>query len=383
MKIEETPSILDLLEEGMEKEINEEIKVWNERLFKAPEYEGGSLDRFPLSPSQGGRCSLALARDVSHHLGRGNYPKHRDDFNYRVQRIFARGHVLEGAMVADIEKYTPYKITEKQTRLKIFPLGKDDDGNEVFCEGNSDGLAVDESTGSKILLDFKSKGARYSANFSDSIQQMFQELRQTGLVTEVRQNEFAITDIGKLFDVLPLSDFLVDYLLQLNAYAFGFRNAGTKVDFVGLFYENKNTEAYYIIKWIPSVKLFEFMKKKYQYIWDMAMAGKQEEVPKEFTFGSARCFLCKYKGLCYSEEALQQNKDPAKTVETGKLSDTLDKAFTAGLSEQGIIAKVHEEVLTYMQQNDLRYIRLGNGLKFERKFLKSPKPHYELRQVRL
>jgi hypothetical protein len=381
MKIEESPSILDHIEAGMEKEIETEIKVWNERLFKTPEYKGTSLDRFPLSPSQGGRCSLALARDVSHVVGRGDYPKHRADFNYRVQRVFARGHLLESAMVEDIEKYTPYKITEKQTRLRIFPIGTDPEtGEEVWCEGNSDGLAVHGD--SKILLDFKSKGARYSANFSDTIQEMFQELRKTGLVMEVRENEFAITDIKKLFDVLPLSDFLVDYLLQLNAYAFGFRNAGTKVDFVGLFYENKNTEAYYIIKWIPNVALLDFMKKKYQYIWDMVMQGKHEEVPKEFTYGTARCFLCKYKGQCYGEDNLKTSSDPAKTTETGNLTSTLDKAFTAGLQEEGIIQKVHEEVLTYMQQNDLRYIRLGNGLKFERKHLKSPKPHYELRQVK-
>lgn len=381
MKIDDV-SILDQIEAGMEKEINEEIKVWNDRLFKTEEYKGTDYDRFPLSPSQGGRCSLALGRDVSHVIGRGNYPKLRDDFKFRTQRIFARGHVLESAMVDDIEKYTDYKL-EKQARLRIFKLGTHPDtGEEVWCEGNSDGLAIDERNGVKILLDFKSKGARYSSAFSDTIQEMFQDMRKTGLVTEVRENEFKITDVKKLFDVLPLSDFFVDYLLQLNAYAFGYKDAGTKVDFVGLFYENKNTSAYYVIKWVPSLELFNFMKKKYQYIWDMAVQGKQEDIPKEFTYGSARCFLCRYKGLCYDEKLVKASSDPAKATETGSLTDTLDKAFTAGLLEQKIIEKAHEAALTYMQQNDLRYIVLKNGLKFERKFLKSPKPHHELRMVK-
>lgn len=387
MKINEVPSINKMLEDGINKELDHEAKVWDERLFLQEPYKGGSLDRFPLSPSQIGKCSLALARNVSHYLGRGYYPRNRANINPRKQRVFARGHLLEEAMVQDINKYTPFKIEGQQTRLKLFPIGTNPDGTERFCEGNIDGYAIHEENGVKILIDFKSKGAKYSKNFSDTIEEFFQELRQTGLVQEIYDNSFLITDAGKLFDILPLDEFFVDYLLQLNGYAFGLRETGVKVDFVSLFYENKNTSAYYEIRWVPSQQLLDFSRKKYQYIFDSALRANNDAelmalVPKEFSFGSSRCFLCEHKELCYGKENDSKPKDFPEVKNLITLSETLDKAVSTAFSDNIIAERAKGEVLAEMEKHKATHVRLGNGMIFERKYLKSPKPHYELRQVK-
>src|SRR5690606_25655808 len=112
----------------------------------------------------------------------------------------------------------------------------------------------------KILSDIKSKGAFYSAGFKDSIDKFFQEMKQTGLVEEIYENCFYITNAKGLFDIISLDEFFVDYLLQLNAYAFALREKGTKVDFVSLYYENKNTCANYEVRWTPHQALFDYAK---------------------------------------------------------------------------------------------------------------------------
>lgn len=379
-KIKEVAPLNKMLEEGIKNEVSHEVEVWNKRLFTTPEYKGGPLDRFPLSPSQIGKCGLALARNVSHYLGRANYPRSPEAISPRIQRIFARGHLLEEAMVGDIEKYTPFKIQERQKRLKLFPLGED-----RFCEGNIDGLAYLEEGDVKVLLDFKSKGARYSANFSDSIQQFFQELRQTGLVQEIYENSFLINNAKALFDILSLDEFFVDYLLQLNGYAFGMREAGIKVDFVSLFYENKNTSAYYEIRWVPSKELLDYSSKKYNFIYSSVLALKEghtdqelmDVVPKEFALGSPRCNLCEHKELCWGTYVPKNDAQKGRIFAV--LDDSLDRAVTTALSDNLIAERAKEEVLVVMSQKDATHIQLKNGVVMERKYLKSPKPHYELR----
>lgn len=379
--IKEVMSLNKMLEEGIQNELDHEAKVWNERLFTTEEYKGGPLDRFPLSPSQIGKCGLALARNVSHYLGRANYPKSNTAISTRIQRVFARGHLLEEAMVGDIEKYTPFKIIDRQRRLKLFPLG----GGERFCEGSIDGLAVLEEDGVKVLLDFKSKGARYSSNFSDSMQQFFQELRQTGLVQEIYENSFLITNAKSLFDILSLDEFFVDYLLQLNGYAFGMLEEGIKVDFVSLFYENKNTSAYYEVRWVPNKELLDYSAKKYNFIYNSVLSLKEghsdqelmDVVPKEFALGSPRCFLCEHKELCWGKYEPKNDAQKGRIFAT--LDDKLDADLTDALAGTLVSERAKEEVLRIMSQKDASHIKLKNGVVMERKYLKSPKPHYELR----
>lgn len=360
------PSIVNLMDKGIQKELDNETKVWNERLHEK-EYKGTSLDRFPLSPSQGGKCALALARSTSHFLGHTNYVRDNTSISTRVKRIFNRGHLLEAALIEDMEKYTGLRIIDQQRRVRLFTLGG---GRHV--EGSIDGIGVSPK-GARVLLDYKSKGAFHSSAFNDSIAQFFQELRQTGLVEELDENCFYITDAKALFDVISFDEFFVDYLLQLNSYAFSEELKGS-IDFVALFYENKNTCAQYEVRWTPDESLFNYVKDKFNYI--DSMVKTPEEVPKEFALGSTRCRLCDYNDMCWGkyDPSLKPSKY-RKEVLSAELSDRINPALSTVMDHK----KAHEEVLTMMSQKDLTHVETSNGIFYERKFLKSPKPHYELR----
>jgi hypothetical protein len=379
MNIKEFPPITQMMDEGMKKDIALEAKVWNERLFKT-EYKGTELDRFPLSPSQIGKCGLALARNLAHYLGVADYPRTEDFLESRVKRIFARGHLLESALISDLEKFTPLKIEGQQQRVKLFPVAKG-----VHIEGSIDGLAVHTEGDTTILVDFKSKGAFYSSGFKDSIDQFFQELRQTGLVEEIGETAFLIADVKALFDVISLDDFFVDYLLQLNSYAFAVHAEDVKkplkVDFVSLYYENKNTCANYEIRWVPHKALFEYAQKKFKYIYETVTTEGPEAVPKEFSLGSARCRLCDHNELCWGKY------EPKNNAEKGKIfvamPPEIDKGFSDSVAAEYAKEKFEADAITFMskQTPEATHFTTVAGVTYEKKFLKSPKPHYELRQV--
>ena len=350
--LKEFPTIVGLMDAGVQKEIDSDNEKWNTRT---------NLERYPLSPSQIGKCSLALARNLSHYTANADYPRNAGGITPRVQRVFARGHLLEDAIIGDIEKYTPFKVVDRQKKLTVFTLA---DGTEIT--GSIDGIAVSPK-GTRILIDVKSKGSYYSAGFQDSISQFFTELRQTGHVEALSETSFHITDPKALFDDLSLDEFFVDYLLQLNAYG-----TAEAVDFVSLYYENKNTCANYEVRWKPVKELYDFALAKFQYVYDNRTTP--EAVPKEFGLGSSRCRLCEYNELCWGK---YEPKNRGKTV--AALPEDLDIELTESVIHNIAFQKTQEQVLEFMMKEELSHVTTSKGLTYERKFLKSPKPHYELR----
>lgn len=359
------PPITQMMDEGVQKEIDLEFEKWNKR---------DKIERFPLSPSQIGKCGLLLARNLAHFLGIRDYPRAVGSRPPRVQRIFKRGDLLEDALIADIEKYTVLKVKEQQKEVTLFTVQSNASRHAI--RGAVDGIVVHEQQGVRILTDFKSKGAFYSSGFSDSIAEMFQEMKQTGLVVEITPTCFAITDAKALFDVTSMDDFFVDYLLQLNSYAFSdeIKKMGG-VDFVSLYYENKNTCANYELRWEPRKELFDFAHDKFQYIYDTVLREGPEQVDKEFALGSAKCRLCEYNVMCWGEYVPKGKADRM----VGSLKEPLDTDLRRVFMDERRSAKVMEIVLLEMEKNNLTHITLSDGMTYERKFLKSPKPHYELR----
>lgn len=383
--------IIKLMDDGVQKEIDDETKIWNERLFAKAPIKGTSADRFPLSASQGGKCALALARGVAHYLGVADYPRSKEAISPRVQRIFARGHLLEAALIADLAKFTHLKVIDQQRRVRLFTLG----GGKRHIEGNIDAVLYNEEDGTRILTDFKSKGAFHSHQFSDSINEQFQELKQTGFVEEIHPNCFLITDAYGLFKIISLDEFFIDYLIQLNAYAFSFdpeTGEALNPDFVALYYENKNTCANYEVRWKPDRKLFEFLEKKFNFIYDnvrKVAAEKvdrklttegfdillEKEVPKEYSLGSPRCKLCDHNELCWGK--YDPTLKPAEALTITLPIDT-EQDFITALAHEAGANRIKEEILAMMAKADATHFNV-NGMTFERKYLKSPKPHYELR----
>ncbi|UOF79060.1 hypothetical protein [Caudoviricetes sp.] len=362
---------------GIQEEVRKEITAYNER----------KTDRYPLSPSTIGKCALKLARDVAHYHGIQEYP--RTDRTSKLHRVFKRGETLESSLIDDIEKWTDLKVGLRQQRVHLFDVSfttyKEsqiiDKVLTMPIEGNIDALITD-TDGTKILVDFKSKGAYYSAGFGDSIMEFFMGLVQTGLVEERDNKCFFITDVVALNKLLPQDDFVVDYLLQLNAYAFSDWFTAHPVDYVALYYENKNTCENYELRWVPDKLLFKYAKEKLQYIFETTMAEGPEAVKREFDFGSARCRLCEYNELCWG-------KNPGKTSDKVMASasefENVTEAYNTykeGLNQEAVKNKAEQEILLLMGEKGITHMQMPDGLNYERRFFKSPKPHYELRLVK-
>lgn len=359
------PSIVGLMDEGLQKEIDLETEQWNTR-----QWEGTPVDRFPLSSSQIGKCSLALGRNLSHYLGIADYPRNNTSFVPRTKRIYARGHAIEALLIEDMEKYTGAKIIDQQKIVTLFTLP---DGREI--KGSIDGIAEFED-GTRVLLDYKSKGARHSAGFNDSIDQFFAEMRETGYVEAVADNAFAITDVDGFFNIISFNDFFVDYLLQLNSYG-----SVENCDFVSLYYENKNTCANYEVRWKPSRTLFDFTKDKFTYIYNTVKESGAEAIPKEFALGSARCRFCEHNARCWGEYT--PKTDAQRGIFIGDLLPELDQALREGRHNVLAASRAEEDILNYMAKEELTHIETSEGLKYERKFY-NPKtgPYYKLRLVK-
>lgn len=363
MSLREFPPITRLVDAGIQKEVEAELAEWNER----------RADRYPLSPSTIGRCALKLARDVGHFHGKVTHLRTLDSRPPRLQRVFARGTALEDALVGDIEKYTSLKLKQRQQRVHLFNVMH---GKIVRpIEGDVDGLIVCKDSGVKILTDFKSKGAYYSSGFNDSISEFFGKLLETGLVEDLGDNCYHVGDIKNLFDTLPLDDFFSDYILQLNSYAFSdwFRRIG--VDGVALYYENKNTCAHYEIRWVPDERLFEFAKNKFQYIFSTVMSDGPEAVEREFPAGSAKCRLCEYNTQCNGVY------EPKTAKVYGQVDPALTEDWMKVVAMKAKGDRVEQDILMAMEKAGLTHIRVG-ATTYEKKFLKSPKPHFELRLCR-
>ena len=362
MSLRELEPLTKMMDDGISKVVAEEIS----------EYNQGTVSRYPLSPSGIGKCALKLARDLSHFHGLKSYP--RATLPTRLHRVFSRGHKLEEALVEDFEKYTDLQLKLKQQRVHLFNVSHGD--RVVPIDGDIDGLIVCRRPGFRILVDFKSKGAFYSAGFTDSIAQFFEEMKETRLVEDMGHNCYLVPDIEALFNGISADDFFSDYILQLNSYAFSDWFSARKIDGVALYYENKNTCAHYEVRWVPSENLFSYAKNKFQHIFETTFSKGAEAVEPEFGLGSTKCRLCDYNELCHGKF---EKKD--KRI-VGEIPEKLEQAFVDGIKAKMLLAKEEEKILLEMERLGLTHFRTRDGLTYERKFLKTPKPHYELRLSR-
>lgn len=364
MSLRELEPLTKLMDDGIQKTITEEFQ----------DYNNGTVSRYPLSPSGIGKCALKLARDTAHFHGVKAYPRDVSSRPPRLQRVFSRGHKLEEALVEDMEQYTDLQLKLRQQRVHLFNVTHGE--RVVPIDGDIDGLIVCRRPGFRILVDFKSKGAFYSGGFSDSIAEFFGEMKETRLVEDMGHNCFFVPDVEALWDAMSADDFFSDYILQLNSYAFSDWFKSRKIDGVALYYENKNTCAHYEVRWVPNKALFDYARNKFQHIFETVFSKGPEAVEPEFALGSVKCRLCEYNELCHGK---YEKKD--KRV-LGSIPEALEASFIDGVKARVLLDKTEEKILLEMDKLGLTHFRTKDGLTYERKFLKTPKPHFELRLTR-
>ena len=119
-----------------------------------------------------------------------------------------------------------------------------------------------------------------------------------------------------------------------------------------------------------------------------------EKIDKPYELGTAKCGFCPYRAACWPEtDALKDHFAtwpkktwPKKTEWLAGLGTTLEAMFADRIElndKKDLLSSLEERILIVMENNKLYKIQLANGDVFLRKFLKTPRPHYELRRSKL
>jgi hypothetical protein len=138
-----------------------------------------------------------------------------------------------------------------------------------------------------------------------------------------------------------------------------------------------------------------YVDKKFADIVDAVDIHKNPElIEKEAFVGSARCAFCPYAKRCWPEISDKQlKKEYYKTMPEKDWPRDTDRMGEQGATLEEIYAdfkktvdatiefdKYEQELCEAIYNSGVKKVRFADGEVYEIKFLKSPKPHYELRR---
>lgn len=377
-KIPGPPPLADLLDLGIEAEIQKEEK---ERLK-------GKIKRFPLSPSKFGSCRKLLAMELAEFMQMGMFPL--ELFDAKAKKRFSRGYDIEYSMMKQLKKYVPIDqgFGQQYVEMDLTPDGK------YVIGGSLDTLFI---TAEAMITDIKSKADYWSSAFGGAFEETFANIGRMPGVREFGNRAYFIEDIDAFHAVFNKDDFMSRYFEQLNAYgcspwARNFRSnlfpGSVGIKAVSLLFENKNNHMNAEIRWTPSTKLYDqsIQNMKDVYQWVVIDKKPADQYKMDFVIGSLACRLCPRKAACWGDARHPYNGPKKKwATDTNRVAnmEILEAAYLA--YKNALTAKVaHDnleiELIKEMVNSGEQKLRFPDGDIYEVKELKSPKPHFELRR---
>jgi hypothetical protein len=249
-------------------------------------------------------------------------------------------------------------------------------------------LIFKEDTGDNCFVDIKSAKDSWSAFYKsrwdenlikyddlESFQTFGKETIYKNNKTEQgHPNAFYIEDLEAAIEELG-DDYLIDNLVQLNAYCCSSFAKERKITHGVIFKYGKNDSRIFEIRFKPSEKVNTKIEKKMNDVNKAITKYKDpQRVEKDFNLGSMRCAFCEYRGICWdSDDALKEwfytfpprrwstrisnvDSDTQKQLkEAFKRYDKADKEVkTKEKAEQDIIKILKELKLTKIKLDDNR-----------------------------
>lgn len=374
------PPLADLLDCGIEEEIQKEEQ---DRLK-------GMGHRFPLSPSKFGSCARELAMSLAEFVGLGLYPC--EPLDPRAKRRFTRGYDIEYSMMKQLKKYIPIAQGFGQQYLEMARTPDD----KYVIGGSMDTLFMSEE---HMIVDIKSKATYFSSYMSDSFEETFHEIGRMPGVRTFGARALYIEDIDAFYHRYNKDDFISRYFLQLNAYgacdwSLNFRSnmfpGVVGISAVALLFENKNNHIMAEIRWKPSRTLYDYAIQRMQDIYKWVVIDRKNplEYKPDFTLGSVACRLCPRKAACWGDTRHPYNGpkkkwavDANRTKNAASLEAAYDR-YRNLLTAKYDHDNMEEELIKEMVESGETKIRFVDGSVYELKYLKTPKPHYELRPAK-
>jgi hypothetical protein len=324
-------------------------------------------DRSPLRPSAAGYCARKLAHEYHSYLK--SEPK-IDTIDSRTSRIFKLGHKIESAVIEEFETLKNFKVIYKQ---QVVDHGLLADGTSLL-EGSMDWCLVNAEA--KVIMDAKSRKDRPSSDGYTGWDEDGSRLMDLPSVRQIDIYGFWIEDIEKFIEESNDSS-LIQNIIQLNVYATSKFCLDRGIDHASIIRYNKNDSRLLEIRFKPNRNVLNQVICKFNAVLN---STNPEQIPCSCKPGSQQAHWCDYNGVI---------------VETGEFVDTvitaaqlssltseltgMFNAWHSGRFEDGERKQKEQVIIEQLQQLKINEIILANGVTYRLKFLKSPKPHYELR----
>ncbi len=344
--------------------------------------------RMPFRPSAAGNCAKEKAYQYAEYKGYGSYEK--EPLSPSTQRIFNLGHSVEYVLLKDFKNVPDLDVKYQQASMVFYTLH---DGTVV--EGSLDAVFVYESKDGKkhkAVIDVKSKGDKYSNYYSSKWSEMDEQLRGMRSVVALTDQAFYADDLRAFLKELNDPFFAANFL-QLNMYATNSYCIDRGIDHAAIIQYNKNDSRIREIRFRPDPAMAQEIIEK-----DKAAALKvdtdksPEGVEREFTLGSIKCAFCNYKTTCWDLgkdgdpmkaffKTLPDKKWPKDTNRLGDLGTELEEMFQRReihLKSANHIDALDQEIIDKIKETGHTKIRLADGLIYELKFKKTPRPQLYL-----
>lgn len=337
----------------------------------------------PLRPSASGYCARKLAYDYS--AFRGYMPRMQETKKASVIRLLDLGQHVERAVIDQLRRAGIFKLTYMQQSLHFITLS---DGTHI--EGSPD-VVIEFPDGSKGLYDVKSKNSKYSSWRDNSWEESLAKLSKYKSVTTISETAFYVPNVEEFFRECD-DESLMQNIVQANFYALNPFMQQRNVTFGGILRYNKNDSSMMELRFALSQELYDYVIKKFVSIHENVETP--ERVAKEATLGSMACAFCPYADKCWPGvnskkpyyETLPRKEwatDTDRMAFIGRKLDALQKEYDEAEGQANKLDKIKQEMLVLMEEAGKNKIKTSDGQVFEAKFLRSPKPHFELRKSKV
>lgn len=356
------------------------VELLDEAILAQEEKDASKWAAFnPLRPSSAGECARKLAYRYEAYRGFAEYVSEKRE--PRVTRLLNLGHFIESHIIKEFRKVEGLSTKYMQ---QIVGLVEYEDGSRT--EGSLD-MAFQYNEFSGGVSDAKSKGDKFDAAFKTKWDKDAAAYAEMKSVTMVNDRFFWIPDLDAFLTELR-DDFFRMNFYQLNVYVLSDFMRARNYDHASVIQYNKNDSRMREFRFAPSEKAYQAVKDKFTKI--QANPDKPELIERERGLGSMSCSFCEHAKRCWPEvdtrqsffDSLPPKKWPTNTSKLAGIGAELERkyeSFKAATDMEALRKQVEEEMVTILREKEVDKIRFSDGKVYKLKFLKSPKPHYELR----
>lgn len=334
---------------------------------------------YPLRPSAAGFCALKLAQDLMTYYGYAEYT--RESISPGLTRLFKLGHSIEYSTLQYFNNVPLFDVKYKQQLVTCFRLV---DG--TLIEGSCDACFISDKW--KAVMDVKSTKDKFSRAFSTQWVERFDKFDGMNSLSKLSDTAWYADDVIEFMKEYG-DDYLFDNIYQLNLYASTDFMKERSIDHCVIYKYNKNDSRHYELRFKPTDILAKEVEDKFNAIVTAVKKKDISSIKPTCKLGTMRGAFCGCNGHPGDVKKAWYATLPKKKwpVDIAKLNsaelEIYFKSYEDRLKGETHQKNIELNILERLQAKKVQKIKLDNGHIYEVKFLKSPKPHYELRRSKL